>query len=73
MLQCVHKTKAADTLKWMAWTATIVGVLLFVFNVSDFRSENFPLMVSIGFLIAGMNIFLLSTVFRLMNIRKQEV
>lgn len=64
--------KAADTLKWMAWTATIIGGMLLLFNVSDFRSENFPLMVSIGFLIAGMNIFLLSTVFRLMNIRKQE-
>lgn len=65
--------KAANTLRWMAWTATIIGALLFTLNVSDFRSENFPLMVSIGFLIAGMNIFLLSTVFRLMTIRKQEV
>jgi len=64
--------KAADTLKWMAWTATIIGALLMAISVSDFRSENLPLMVSIGFLIGGMNIFLLSTVFRLMNIRKQQ-
>ncbi|WP_400161978.1 hypothetical protein ACAF76_016615 [Brevibacillus sp. TJ4] len=65
--------RAADTLKWMAWTATIVGTLLLVFTASDFRSENLPLMVSIGCLIAGMNIFLLSTVFRLMHMWKQRV
>jgi hypothetical protein len=65
--------KAADTLKWIAWTATIVGTLLLVFTASDFRSENLPLMVSIGCLIAGMNIFLLSTVFRLMHMWKQRV
>ncbi|GED68437.1 hypothetical protein BRE01_21390 [Brevibacillus reuszeri] len=68
-----NEKKAADMLKWMAWTTTIIGALLMAFSVSDFRSENFTLMVSIGFLIAGMNIFLLSTVFRLMNIRKQQV
>ncbi len=68
-----QEKKAADTLKWMAWTATIIGTLLFAFSVSDFRSENFLLMIAIGCLIAGMNIFLLSTVFRLLHIRKQEV
>lgn len=65
--------KAADTLKWMAWTVTIVGIFLMLFSASDFRSENLPLMVSIGCLIAGMNIFLLSTVFRLMYMWKQRV
>ncbi|MGG3886202.1 hypothetical protein [Brevibacillus panacihumi] len=68
-----HDYKAASTLKWMAWTATIVGMLLLVFNVSDLRSENLPLMVSIGCLIAGMNIFLLSAVFRLMSLKTQKL
>ncbi|HZG14099.1 MAG TPA: hypothetical protein VE710_03655 [Candidatus Bathyarchaeia archaeon] len=68
-----NEQKAADTLKWFAWAASLIGVLLFVLNVTDFRAENFGLMASIGFLIAGMNIFLLSTVFRLMHIKKQEV
>jgi len=67
-----NEQKAADTLKWFAWAASLIGVLLFVLNVTDFRAENFGLMASIGFLIAGMNIFLLSTVFRLMHIKKQE-
>jgi len=65
--------KAADTLTWMAWTSTIIGIVLFVCNVTDFRAENVLLMVSIGCLIAGMNIFLLSTVFRLLHLGKQEV
>lgn len=65
--------KAADVLRWMAWTAIGIGFLLMAFNVSEFKSENLPLMVSIGCLIAGMNIFILSTVFRLMTVRKQEV
>ncbi|EST55084.1 hypothetical protein T458_10275 [Brevibacillus panacihumi W25] len=68
-----HDYKAANTLKWMAWTATIVGMLLLVLNVSDLRAENFPLMVSIGCLIAGMNIFLLSAVFRLMSMKTQKL
>ncbi|MFY0542815.1 hypothetical protein [Brevibacillus sp. H7] len=68
-----HDKKAADTLRWMAWTSIMIGFVLFAFNVTDFRSENFLLMMSIGFLIAGMNIFLLSTVFRLLHIGKQEV
>lgn len=68
-----HDYKAANTLKWMAWTATIVGMLLLVFNVSDLRAENLPLMVSIGCLIAGMNIFLLSAVFRLMSMKTQKL
>jgi hypothetical protein len=68
-----HDKKAADALKWMAWASIMIGIVLFAFNVTDFRSENFLLMMSIGFLIAGMNIFLLSTVFRLLHIGKQEV
>ncbi|MGN7470891.1 hypothetical protein [Brevibacillus sp. SAFN-007a] len=64
--------RAADMLKWIAWTAIVIGGLLMAFTASDFRSENLPLMVSIGFLIAGMNIFIMSTVFRLMNLRKKE-
>lgn len=68
-----NERKAADMLKWMAWTVGIIGALLMAFSVSDFRSSNFPLMVSIGFLIAGMNIFILSTVFRLMTLKHKEV
>ena len=64
--------KAAETLKWMAWAVTISGIVLFLLNASDFRSGNLPLMVSIGCLIAGVNIFLLSTVFRLMTMSKQR-
>lgn len=67
-----NEKKAADMLKWMAWTSLIVGILLMAFNVSDFRSGNFPLMVSIGCLIASMNIFILSTVFRLMTLKQQK-
>ena len=65
--------RAADVLRWIAWTAIAIGGLLMAFTASDFRAENFPLMVSIGFLIAGINIFIMSTVFRLLNLRKQEV
>jgi len=65
--------KAARTLGWMAWTTVIIGALLLVLNVSDFRSENFPLMVSIGFLIAGVNMFIMNIVFRLMTLQKREV
>lgn len=65
--------KAARTLGWMAWTTVIIGALLLVFNVSDFRSGNLPLMVSIGFLIAGVNMFLMNIVFRLMTLNKREV
>ncbi|MFS0558158.1 hypothetical protein [Brevibacillus sp. 179-C9.3 HS] len=64
--------KAADVLKWMAWTVLFVGAVMMAFTASDFRSQNLPLMVSIGFLIAGMNIFIMSTVFRLMTLRRND-
>lgn len=60
--------KAADTLKWFAWIACIVGIILFASHVSDFRAENFGLMAAIGFLIAAANIFILSVVFRLLHL-----
>ncbi|MBR8661572.1 hypothetical protein IRT44_09735 [Anoxybacillus sediminis] len=59
--------KAATTLKWLAWAATILGAVLLMMNVSDFRADNFGLMAAIGLLIGGMNIFLLSTVFQLLH------
>lgn len=64
--------KAADVLKWMSWTVLFVGAVIMAFTASDFSSKNLPLMVSIGFLIAGMNIFILSTVFRLMTLRRND-
>jgi hypothetical protein len=67
MNQMNNGIKAAGTLKWLAWAATIIGFVLLLINVSDFRAENFGLMAAIGFLIGGMNIFLLSTVFRLLH------
>lgn len=63
-----NEQKAADTLKWFAWAANLIGVVLFLLNVSDFRADNLGLMTAIGFLIAGMNILLLSTVFRLLHV-----
>ncbi|KLH98156.1 hypothetical protein ABE237_07710 [Brevibacillus formosus] len=64
--------KAADVLRWMAWTVLFAGAVIMAFTASDFRSENLPLMVSIGFLIAGMNIFIMSTVFRLMTLKRTD-
>jgi hypothetical protein len=67
MNQMESGIKAAGTLKWLAWVSTIIGFVLLLIHVSDFRAENFGLMAAIGFLIGGMNIFLLSTVFRLLH------
>lgn len=64
--------KAAEMLRWFAWIAIVIGSLLFVGNVNDFSFANLPLMVSIGFLIAGMNIFVISTAFKLLLIRTEE-
>jgi hypothetical protein len=59
--------RGAQMLRRIAWLAVAVGIFLFVWNVNDFNSENLGLMISIGCLIAGMNIFLLSTVFSLLH------
>jgi len=64
--------KAAETLTWIAWGAIIFGIILFIPNVSDFRSSNLPLMVSFGCLIAGVNILLFSAVFRLLSLGRQR-
>ncbi|RNB83344.1 hypothetical protein EDM56_22000 [Brevibacillus fluminis] len=64
--------KASEMLRWFAWIAIGIGSLLLIGSVSDFSSSNLPLMVSIGFLIAGVNIFVLSTAFRLLIIRTEE-
>lgn len=64
--------KASEVLRWFAWIAIGIGTLLFVGNMSGFSFKNLPLMVSIGFLIAGMNIFVLSTAFKLLIIRTEK-
>jgi hypothetical protein len=64
-----YETKPARMLTWMAWTVTIIGAILLAFTVSDFSQGNLPLMIAIGCLIAGMNIFLFSAVFHMMKIR----
>ncbi|NGQ96581.1 hypothetical protein G3578_15570 [Brevibacillus sp. SYP-B805] len=64
--------RGAQMLRRIAWLAVAVGIFLFIWNVNDFNSENLGLMVSIGCLIAGMNIFLLSTVFSLLHTESGE-
>jgi|GEM_PF-795393 len=64
--------KAAEMLRYFAWLAIAVGTFLFAVNVNDFRGDNLGLMVAIGFLIAGMNIFLLGTVFSLLHTSPSE-
>jgi peptidoglycan/LPS O-acetylase OafA/YrhL len=59
--------RAAEMLRILAWLAIVIGSILFILNVSDFSGNNLWLMVAIGFLIAGMNIFVLGTIFKLLH------
>ncbi|SEN60563.1 hypothetical protein [Lihuaxuella thermophila] len=59
--------KAGEMLRILAWVVIVAGFVLLAPNVSDFSGENLGLMVAIGFLIAGMNIFVLATIFQLLH------
>jgi hypothetical protein len=63
---------AIKVLHRFAWLAAIIGFVLVLLNVTDFSSDNLALMVGIGFLIAGGNIYILSTVFHLMLVRTER-
>jgi Na+/phosphate symporter len=59
--------RVASALKMMAWAILAIGTILFSVSVSDFSSRNLGLMVGIGFLIAGMQIYGIGTIVHLLH------
>jgi cell division protein FtsW (lipid II flippase) len=51
----------------IAWLVLGAGVLLCLFNLSDFTDENLGLMVGIGCLIASVHIYVAGTVVNLLQ------
>jgi predicted membrane channel-forming protein YqfA (hemolysin III family) len=51
----------------IAWLVLGVGVLMCLFNLSDFTDENLGLMAGIGCLIASVHIYVIGTVIQLLQ------
>ncbi|MFD2615395.1 hypothetical protein [Paenibacillus gansuensis] len=59
-----HFSKATEII---AWVLLGIGFILFALYVSDFRDSNLGLMVAIGFVIAGMQVYGIGTFVHLLS------
>lgn len=54
----------------IAWTLLVCGVVLVLFNLSEFNDRNLGLMVGIGFLVGSVFIYTIGTNMHLVQARK---
>lgn len=55
--------------KLIAWAVLAIGCILFLANVNDFSSTNLGLMIGIGMMISGMQIYGIGVVVQLLQSR----
>ncbi|ANE48850.1 hypothetical protein SY83_10415 [Paenibacillus swuensis] len=64
--------KVAKAMTLIAWVLLGIGVAMFLMTMSNFRDSNLGLMVAIGFVIAGMQVYGLGTFVNLISTKSNR-